>query len=320
MTSSGATWQEKYGPQMDLSFTGPLSFSHLPYVRCLEAENENELFDIALLGMPFDTGVTHRPGARFGPHAIRSGSRREFEWAGYSLSWENNPYEQGSRIIDCGDVPVSPFDNVLAIDQMEVAYSTLLNRPVANPPEKSSSLDTWPGFPGTTTKQSRINHGTYFHVAHEEGLISNHSIHAGIRGKLGGLVDLEIDASTGFQLISADDIDNLGIPEIIRHVRTRVGNMPVYLSFDIDVIDPGLAPASHRDTRSGRMDYSRGETYPQRTSRLNFIGADLVEVAPAYDHAEITGIAAASLVHDFLSVMLADEPPKHDRVVLKNEF
>ncbi|ESK84087.1 agmatinase [Moniliophthora roreri MCA 2997] len=361
-TSSGATWQEKYGPQMDLSFTGPLSFSHLPYVRCLEAENENELFDIALLGMPFDTGVTHRPGARFGPHAIRSGSRREFEWAGYSLSWENNPYEQGSRIIDCGDVPVSPFDNVLAIDQMEVAYSTLLNRPVANPPEKSSRvepsptkrpriislggdhtivlpilralhkvygpvsiihfdshLDTWPGFPGTTTKQSRINHGTYFHVAHEEGLISNHSIHAGIRGKLGGLVDLEIDASTGFQLISADDIDNLGIPEIIRRIRTRVGNMPVYLSFDIDVIDPGLAPATGTP-EAGGWTTREVKRILRGLAGLNFIGADLVEVAPAYDHAEITGIAAASLVHDFLSVMLADEPPKHDRVVLKNEF
>ena len=96
------TWLEKYGPQIDQVFSGPLSFSHLPYSRCLE--DENAAFDIALLGMPFDTAVTYRPGARFGPYAIRSGSRRQRETRGYTLAWKNNPYELGSRIMDCGDV------------------------------------------------------------------------------------------------------------------------------------------------------------------------------------------------------------------------
>ncbi|EEB99585.1 hypothetical protein MPER_00711, partial [Moniliophthora perniciosa FA553] len=131
-----------------LSFTGPLSFSHLPYVRCLEAANEDVLFDIALLGMPFDTGVTHRPGARFGPHAIRFGSQREFEWAGYSLSWENIPLmSKDPKIVRLAGgriVPVSPFDNALAIDQMEVAYSTLLNRAMANPPKENTGVETSP--------------------------------------------------------------------------------------------------------------------------------------------------------------------------------
>lgn len=96
------TWLKKYGAQIDHPFTGPLSFSHIPYIRCLE--NETATFDIAILGMPFDTGVSYRPGARFGPYAIRSGSRRQREARGYTLAWGNNPYELGSRILDCGDV------------------------------------------------------------------------------------------------------------------------------------------------------------------------------------------------------------------------
>ena len=95
-------WLKKYGAQIDQPFSGPLSFSHLPYARCLE--NTSAVFDIAVLGMPFDTAVTYRPGARFGPYAIRSGSRRQRESRGYTLAWRNNPYELGSRIIDCGDV------------------------------------------------------------------------------------------------------------------------------------------------------------------------------------------------------------------------
>jgi agmatinase len=147
---SSSLWSEKYGAQSDLVFTGPLSFAHLPYARCLE-ENTSPAFDIALLGMPFDTAVTYRPGARFGPTGIRIGSRRIHNQRGWSLSWGLDPYQQGLDIIDCGDVshrsslftfrssdiddpkvPLSPFDNALALDQMEVAYSTLLQHDVAH--------------------------------------------------------------------------------------------------------------------------------------------------------------------------------------------
>ena len=95
-------WDEKYGMQIDQTFSGPLSFSHLPYTRCLD--DKGTLFDIAVLGLPFDTGVSYRPGARFGPYAIRSGSRRQRAARGYTLAWELNPYEAGFQIIDCGDV------------------------------------------------------------------------------------------------------------------------------------------------------------------------------------------------------------------------
>jgi Arginase family len=156
------SWSEKYGAQSDLVFTGPLSFAHLPYARCLE-ENTSPAFDIALLGMPFDTAVTYRPGARFGPTGIRIGSRRIHNQRGWSLSWGLDPYQQGLDIIDCGDVihhsslftfhswdiddpkvPLSPFDNALALDQMEVAYSTLLQRDVAHSGPERTIVSTRP--------------------------------------------------------------------------------------------------------------------------------------------------------------------------------
>jgi len=349
------SWFKKYGQQVDQVFSGPLAFSHLPYSRCLE-DIETE-FDIAVLGMPFDTGVTYRPGARFGPFAIRSGSRRQRETRGYTLAWKVNPYELGSKIIDCGDVPVSPFDNALAVDQMEVAYSSLLARPIISqelatrPPVVSkfakdgkehpriitlggdhtivlpilrslnkvygpvsvihfdAHLDTWASYPGQTTDQSRVTHGTFFYLAQEEGLMTNTSIHAGIRCKLAGIEDIENDESVGFQLISSDDIDDLGVAEVIKRIRARIGDSPVYLSLDIDVIDPGLAPATGTP-EAGGWTTREVKRIIRGLAGLNFVGADIVEVAPAYDNAEITGIAAADIVHDFLSMFLSQEPPK----------
>ncbi|TCD68086.1 hypothetical protein EIP91_011539 [Steccherinum ochraceum] len=341
-------WVQKYGGQIDQMFSGPLSFSHLPYAKCLEDASSN--FDIALLGMPFDTGVSYRPGARFGPYGIRSGSRRQKETRGYTLSWGMNPYAQGSNVLDCGDVPISPFDNSLAVDQMEVAYSTLLARPVASetptglakfakdgkehprivtlggdhtivlPILRSlnkvygpvsvihfdAHLDTWGPYPGRNTEQSRVTHGTFFRIAGEEGLMRDTNIHAGIRCKLAGIEDIESDQTFGFELVTTDDIDDIGVSEIIKRIRSRIGDSPVYLSLDIDVIDPGLAPATGTP-EAGGWTTRELKRILRGLAGLNFVGADVVEVAPAYDNAEITGIAAADLVHDLLSMFLAKE-------------
>ncbi|KAL5519478.1 hypothetical protein ACEPAH_1161 [Sanghuangporus vaninii] len=348
-------WAKKYGKQIDQTFSGPLSFSHVTYERCLDDIAAKTPFDIAILGMPFDTGVTYRSGARFGPFAIRSGARRQRETRGYTMSWGADPYSLGSKVVDCGDVPVSPFDNALAVDQMEVAYSTLLARPVANATAFGSNgtqalaldgkahpriislggdhtivlpilralhkvygpisvihfdahLDTWAAYPGQATEQSRVTHGTFFFLAAEEGLMSSRCIHAGIRCKMNGPADLQNDDTVGFQVISTDDIDDLGIPDIIKRIRARVGDTPVYLSLDIDVLDPGIAPATGTP-EAGGWTSREVKRILRGLAGLNFVGADVVEVAPSYDHAEITGIAAADIVHDFLTMMLTDAPP-----------
>lgn len=349
---SQETWLSKYGRQVDQPFSGPPAFSHLAYARCLEDESVG--FDIAVLGIPFDTGTSYRPGARFGPFGIRSGSRRQRDIHAYTLAWGNNPYEQGFRIIDCGDVPVSPFDNALAINQMEVAYSSLLARSISSkvPAWKEGAvlakdgrehprivsmggdhtivlpilralykifgpvsvihfdahLDTWTGYPGAVTEQSLITHGTFFYKASQEGLISNNSIHAGIRCKLIGLSDIERDESVGFHLITSDDIDDHGVPAIIRRIRERVGDNPVYLSLDIDVIDAGLAPGTGTP-EAGGWTSREVKRIIRGLAGLNFIGADVVEVAPAYDHAEVTGTTAADIVHDLLSLLVSQAPP-----------
>ncbi|KAK0210274.1 Arginase/deacetylase [Desarmillaria ectypa] len=344
-------WTTRYGAQEDLGYTGPLSFSHFPYTRCLE--DPSQLFDIAIIGFPFDTTTSYRPGARFGPFAIRAGSRRQHA-RGYTLTWGTSPYDLGAGLHDCGDVPLSAYDNAKAIDQMEAAYTTLLSRPVlggTNEAYKSQTaaisldgrehprivtlggdhtivlpilrslnkiygpvsvihfdahLDTWP--PGGTTNQERITHGTFFAVAAEENLMTNTSIHAGIRCKMAGIQDVEHDDAVGFQVISTDDIDDYGINNIIKKIRQRIGNSPVYLSLDIDVVDPALAPATGTP-ETGGWTTREVKRIIRGLSGLNFVGADIVEVAPAYDSADVTGIAAADIVHDFLTMLQLAEPP-----------
>ncbi|KAF7351439.1 hypothetical protein MSAN_01575900 [Mycena sanguinolenta] len=340
-------WYQKYGDQHDLPYTGPLSYMHLPYAKCLE--DASHAFDIAILGFPFDTTTSYRPGARLGPQAIRMGSSRG---RGYTLSWGSDPFEYGARIMDCGDVPLTPMDNAKAIDQMEVAYSTLLARPVQGETKSSTAsmakdgkehprLVTLGGdhtivlpilrslykvygsisvihfdahFDTSSvegrTGQDRISHGSYFTIAAEEHLMTNRSIHGGIRQKMGqGHAMVEHDESVGFAVISTEDIDDYGIQNVIKKIRDRVGTGPVYLSLDIDVIDPGMAPATGTP-EAGGWTTREVKRIIRGLTGLNFVGCDIVEVAPAYDQAEITSRAAAGIVADFLQMLQADAPPK----------
>ncbi|KAG7442371.1 Arginase/deacetylase [Guyanagaster necrorhizus] len=170
-----------------------------------------------------------------------------------------------------------------------------------------SHMDT--GAVEGRTDQERITHGSYFTIAYEEHLMTNTSIHGGIRSKMRGPTQVTHDESVGFQVISAEDIDDYGIKNVIKAIRRRVGNGPVYLSLDIDVVDPGFAPATGTPEAGGWTTREMKQII-RGLAGLNIIGADIVEVAPAYDHADITGIAAADLVHDFLVAMQIDAPPK----------
>lgn len=374
-------WAATYGAQIDLPFTGPLSFAHLPYTRCLDAPDT--ALDIALLGLPFDTATTYRPGARFGPTAIRHAARRMRPGRTYTLAWGDDPYTQGASVIDCGDVPATPFDNALAVDQMEAAYATLLARPVINEtapgmaalaelakdgrahprivrsekvvPKSDSDhradngyslggdhtivlpvlralnavygqiavihfdahLDTWAGYPGATSPQSSVTHGTFFHIAWQEGLLApNHCVHAGIRCKMAGASDIGHDTDVGFSIVGTEDLDELGTDELAKRIVARVGSkLPVYLSIDIDVIDPGLAPGTGTP-EAGGWTTREVKRLLRALARGGFplVGADIVEVAPAYDNAEVTAIAAADIVHDFLGMMLIGPPKRNVQV------
>ncbi|EKD17612.1 uncharacterized protein L3040_006734 [Drepanopeziza brunnea f. sp. 'multigermtubi'] len=333
--------ERKWG--FEWGFNGVNSFAHLEHVKCLTKPETR--FDIGILGVPFDTAVSYRPGARFGPRAIRAASSRQTSFRGFNARASINPYSSWATILDCGDIPVTPVDNAMALTQMTAAYLELGHRPALSPSLRfpkiislggdhslalaalrglnrvhgqpiavlhfDAHLDTWhpAKYPSPwPSPQSDFNHGSMFWLASREGLIANgSSVHAGLRTRLSGAdwADYEDDTSQGFLRISADDIDELGTQGVVAAIVARVGtDAPVYLSVDIDVLDPGLAPGTGTPEAGGWT--SRELIRILRgVEGLNVVGADIVEVAPAYDGAgEQTALAAAQVAYEILTSMV----------------
>ncbi|KAJ6147875.1 hypothetical protein N7497_009857 [Penicillium chrysogenum] len=325
---------------VDLPFSQPVTFAHLEWQRCL-AESHNKPLDIAVLGFPYDTSTSYRPGARFGPRGIRAGSAREKKGRSYNTVWEVDPYDEGLEIIDCGDIPITPFDAAHAFKQMEQGYRQVLYHPTSEgnswehprivslggdhsivlPILRSlkhvygpisvihldSHLDTWDpyeGYTGIASNQSAITHGTFFWHASREGCISKGtSVHGGLRTKLFSPKDYEIDQNVGFTIIEAHEIDDIGMSGIIGKVRSVVKDTPTYLSIDIDVLDPSIAPATGTP-ESGGWTTRELKRFIKGLEGVNLVGADVVEVSPPYDSvAETTSIAAADLIVDILASM-----------------
>ena len=294
-------------------FAGLSTFARLPTI------DQVPHWDIAVVGVPFDGGTTYRPGARFGPSAVRQGSRL---LRPYHPELDSLPFERG-QVVDAGDITCSPFDIELAVSQIEEAADALLagggrlvavggDHTIALPLLRATAkrhgplalvhfdahLDTWDTYFG-----QRFTHGTPFRRAWEEGLLlRDHSAHVGLRGPLYGRGDLDEDASMGFLQISATDVGNDGTADVIARLVERVGAAPVYVSVDIDVLDPAHAPGTGTPEAGGLT--SRELLAMLRGLRaVAVVGGDVVEVAPAYDHAEITAIAAAHVFYDLVTLM-----------------
>jgi agmatinase len=296
-------------------YAGEATFARLPRL------DEVSQADVAILGVPFDSGVSYRPGARFGPSHIRESSR---------LLRPYNPALQvpvfaSQQVADAGDLAVNPFNIDDAIGAIERGARALLERTrfvltlggdhtVALPMLRAVSavhgpvavvhfdahLDTWDSYFGAA-----YTHGTPFRRAAEEGLLDRTGcLHVGTRGPLYTDADLDQDSELGFQVIPAPDVEQLGVPGMVERIAQRVGDRPVYVSIDIDVLDPAHAPGTGTPEAGGLT--SRELLAALRSfARLNLVGADIVEVAPAYDHAQITGIAAAHVGYELLSALAA---------------
>ncbi|KAJ9268170.1 hypothetical protein DTO212C5_5712 [Paecilomyces variotii] len=344
---------------VDLPFSQPVTFAHLEWQRCL-AHSHNEPLDIAILGFPYDTSTSYRPGARFEPRGIRAASSREKKGRSYNSPWGVDPFEQGLTIIDCGDIPITPFDAEHAFKQMEQGYRQILYHKTSNisdgwkhprilslggdhsivlPILRSlktvygpisvihldSHLDTWDpyeGYTGIASNQSAITHGTFFWHASREGCISKGtSVHGGLRTKLFSSKDYEIDQDVGFTFIEAQEIDDIGVKGIVNKVRTTVGDTPTYLSIDIDVLDPSIAPATGTP-ESGGWTTRELKRFIKGLEGVHLVGADVVEVSPPYDTvAETTSIAAADLLVDILALMANDKDFGGDvRGTMKDEL
>ena len=278
--------------------------------------------DIAVLGVPFDNGASYRPGARFGPAHVRDASRL---LSPYNPAQEVYPFA-AKRMVDAGDVIATPFDIGLAIQQIEshavdlgekverivtIGGDHTIALPLLRAINKKvgpvavlhfdAHLDTWSSNYGAS-----ITHGTPFRRASEEGLIDQTaSMHVGIHGPIFEKADLEDDRALGFQLITAEFIEENGVSPAIEKMRSRLGDRPVYLSIDIDVIDPAHAPGTGFPEAGGLTSREVLRMIRALTD-LNLVGADVVEVAPAYDHAQITGIAASHIIFEILSAMAAN--------------
>ena len=278
-------------------------------------------YDIAVLGVPFDAGTSYRPGARFGPMGIRQASRHLRPK--FHVELDTAPLEQ-VQVVDAGDVPCTPYSIDEAVKQIEDFARDVVGQgdrrivalggdhTVALPMlrvarEKygpvalihfDAHLDTW-----DTYFKAPLTHGTVFRRAAEEGLLAqDKSIHLGIRGPIYDKLDLVDDHNFGFRIIRAGDLDVLGIDGAVDVVRQRVGDTPVYISIDIDVLDPAFAPGTGTPEMGG---FNSRELLHllRRLDGLNIIGGDVVEVAPAYDHAEITCLAAATVAFDLITLM-----------------
>ena len=295
-------------------YAGPGTFARLPQA------DQVEKADVAILGVPFDAGTSYRPGARFGPEAVRQASR--LLRTAYDPVLDAEPF-RSQQVVDAGDVSANPYSIPEALGAIERETSRLLaagatvvtvggdhtitlgslravcrhSGPVALV-HFDAHLDTWDTYFG-----ARITHGSFLRRAAEEGLfVDAASTHVGIRGPLYDRQDLAADAELGFRIVHCRELDEIGIPGAVERIRARAGGRRVYLSIDIDVLDPANAPGTGTPELGG-MTSRELLAIVQGLAGLNIVGADVVEVAPSYDHAEITSLAAATIVYKLIGLL-----------------
>jgi agmatinase len=300
-------------------FAGIRTFMRAPHVTDLAG------VDAVVYGIPFDTATSYRTGARFGPEAIRSASAliRPFHPAhGVNVV-------QALSVVDYGDLPVSPGDTQRTYAQVEEALSPVVAAGVfavalggdhsitlaelralakrCGPlalVQLDSHTDTWEEYFG-----QKHFHGTTFKRAAEEGLVvASASIQAGMRGSVYAPSDLDGARELGFLVIEADVLQELGAERFRELVLERVGERPVFLSFDIDFLDPAFAPGTGTPEVGG---FSTAEAlaFLRSLKGINLVGGDVVEVAPAYDGpGQPTALAAANIVFELLALRALTMP------------
>jgi agmatinase len=275
--------------------------------------------DVALLGIPYDGGTSYRPGARFGPRAVREQSSLIRPW---NPVLKVHPFER-LRVADCGDVDVAPISIERTFEAITRRVGEVLDagaRPLAVGGDHSVSLpilravgrrygpvglvhfdahpDTWDEYFG-----SKFFHGTPFRRAVEEGLVDpRRMIQVGIRGPLYGPEDFAFHEQHGIEVVRIEAVKEQGVAWVAERL-ARLRDGPVYCSFDIDAVDPAFAPATGTPEVGGLTSWE-ALALVRALADLTLVGADVVEVAPAYDGpGQVTALLAANLVFELLSVM-----------------
>lgn len=273
-------------------------------------------YDVGIVGVPYDGGVSYRPGARFGPTRIREMSSLG---RGYHWSRDVNIVEK-LKIADIGDCPVVPVSQEKTYDKMSKFFSSLMDLekkfvsiggdhsttlPILREVAKKhgpvqlihfdAHLDTYPAAWGC-----EYHHGTFVRHAVEEGLIApSKSLQIGIRGPLTGRDDLDFVNKHKIQVTTVDDVrsDLKGFVQKL----PKFDSGPVYISFDIDCLDPAYAPGTGTPVPGGLTTYET-QSILRGLKIKNLVGADIVEVSPPYDPAEITSLAAVDTLFELLCI------------------
>jgi agmatinase len=308
----------RYGPP-DASaaprYTGLRTFARLPHV-ALPAED----VDVAVVGVPFDTATSFRTGARFGPEAIRSASTL---LRPYHPPLQVDVFGELSAV-DGGDIEITPGNARRTAEQIAAALEPLLREgivPIVLGGDHSIVLgelraqaavhgpvglvlldahaDTWDQYYG-----ERYFHGTPFRRAVEEGLlVPERSLLAGMRGPLYERADIEQPREMGFEVLSGAELRELTPRDYGERVRARIGEGPVFFSFDIDVLDPAFAPATGTPEVDGLFP-REALAYMRALAGVAFTGFDLVEVSPPYDNpGQVTALHAAAVAYEMLALL-----------------
>jgi agmatinase len=295
-------------------YTGIRTFARAPHV-----PDDLEHVDVAVVGVPFDTATTMRPGARFGPAAIRDASLLLRPWHPQQAV---NVFGTLS-IVDRGDLQVTPGNAEKTAAQIaaqleevvragvtplvlggdhSIVLGELRAHAAAHGPVGlvllDAHADTWEEYYG-----ERYFHGTPFKRALEEGLIDPHrSLLAGMRGSLYAASDLDEPRSWGFEIVPCEELRAWTPDRYAKRVTERLGDGPAYLSFDIDALDPAFAPGTGTPEVAGLLIHE-AIAFLRALKGIRFTGYDIVEVAPAYDSAgQTTALAAANLGYEMLAL------------------
>jgi agmatinase len=312
----------RYGPPDAFRaprYTGVRTFARCPHVRDVDG------VDVTAVGVPFDTATSFRAGARFGPEAIRSASAL--------LRPYHPPLDvdvfAGQSVVDWGDLDVTPGNAERTMEQIASGLEPIVSAgitPIVFGGDHSIVLgelrahaavhgplglllldahaDVWDAYYG-----ERIFHGTPFRRALEEGLLApERSLLAGMRGSVYGPDDVRAPAELGFEVLDDAQLRGLGPADYGARVRKRIGDGPVFLSFDIDVFDPAFAPGTGTPEVAG-LQPREALGYLRALAGTRFVGFDLVEVSPSYDGpGQPTALLAANVAYEFLALSALAEP------------
>lgn len=299
--------------QVTPRFAGAATFYRLPIQTDLEG------LDVAITGIPFDSAASFRPGARFGPRSIREMSSL---LRPYNRVLEIDPYTV-LNVADVGDCSVNPFNTAETLDLISKRIAEIMRagalplsfggdhlvalgnlRGVAQVRgqvavlQVDAHLDTWDSYFG-----SKYTHGSFMRRAIEEGLVdASHSLQIGIRGPLFNSEDMADVRRLGIDILPMDAIVDWPVDRIASAIRSRIGSVPLYVTFDIDGVDPAFAPGTGTPEIGG-FTSQQMMALLNRLTGFNIVGADIVEVAPAYDPTGVTALLAARVGFELLGLI-----------------